>query len=130
MKALRISDSVRGFLSLDLADIVNVLRPVLGRDVLWCIRFWEGQPLPFEDLDDAVITVVKKVMDGRDVVVGDEELRTFCSGIAQTYDAFLETEAVAVECFDSTYWDVRSDSEDVLAAVAARFRDVQEMEKI
>lgn len=144
VRGIRISDDTDGVVSVELPDILKEIRD--GHAFYWLILFLEGPIKP--DSDKFVIDFMCNIDNAIDgLYVNWGELNLLSKSLYQIIDSIIigsknknllnryenhqdmyETCDIVINMFDSSYWEVFSNNEDLINRLAIKFNDVKFLE--
>jgi hypothetical protein len=115
----------RGALDFDLEDVLAALGPVVLTSQWRCSGLW------YIANDDRDVDLFDRLSTQSDLIGGETLLRA-CGRVSRFIDGEFEGVAaggdrwIIIRAVDSSFWEVFSDRQDVLDAIRARFRVVDD----
>jgi hypothetical protein len=115
----------RGALEFDLEDVLAALGPAVLKSRWRCSRLW------YASKDGQAVELFDRASTQGELVDGEALLRA-CGHVSQFVDGEFEGIAarggpwVVIRAVDSRWWEVSSDRQDVLDAIRAGFRVVED----
>jgi hypothetical protein len=124
MTRLRIEDLDGGSLAFDLVDLVPLLG-VRGVRSFWTARVEELISRDEVEPEKLYGEYARETIPGEELATLASQTRQVIDGVFSACDPGSSIPWVLIEAIDSSYWEVESESADVISAVRARFNAVR-----